>query len=78
LGRSTSDGDVNINSLLAYQIGPAYGVEADNIYGLPDWAKNNRYDIETKVAADDIEAYRKLNRAERRRMILHGDAAKSG
>jgi uncharacterized protein (TIGR03435 family) len=69
LGRSTPDGDVNINSLLAYQIGPAYGVEPDNIYGLPDWAKNNRYDIQTKVAAEDIEAYRKLHRSEHRRMM---------
>jgi uncharacterized protein (TIGR03435 family) len=69
LGRATPDGDTNINSLLAYQIGPAYGVEPDNIYGLPDWAKNNRYDIQTKVAAEDIEAYRKLNRAEHRRMM---------
>src|ERR1035441_8312110 len=58
-GRTTPDGDTIINSLLAYQIGPAYGVDPDNIYGLPDWAKNNRYDIQTKVAAEDIEAYRK-------------------
>ena len=44
-------------------------LEPDNIYGLPDWAKNNRYDIQTKVSAEDIEAYRKLNRAEHRRMM---------
>jgi uncharacterized protein (TIGR03435 family) len=68
-GRTTPDGDTIINSLLAYQIGPAYGVDPDNIYGLPDWAKNNHYDIQTKVAAEDIEAYRKLNRAEHRRMM---------
>jgi uncharacterized protein (TIGR03435 family) len=68
-GRTTPDGDTNINTLLAYQIGPVYGVEYDNIYGLPDWAQNNRYDIQTKVAAEDIEAYRKLHSAERHRMM---------
>ena len=68
-GRSTPDGDTNINSLLAYQIAPAYGVEPDDIYGLPDWAMNNRYDIQTKVAAEDIAAYRKLPRADRERMM---------
>ena len=47
-GRSTPDGDTNINTLLAYQIAAAYGVEPDDVYGLPDWAKNNRYDIQTK------------------------------
>jgi len=39
LGRATPDGDTNINTLLVFQIGPAYGVEPDDIYGLPDWAK---------------------------------------
>jgi len=67
-GRSTPDGDTNINTLLAFQIGPAYGVEPDNIYGLPDWARNNRYDIQYKVAAEDIETYRKLSRNEHQRM----------
>jgi uncharacterized protein (TIGR03435 family) len=68
-GRSTPDGDTNINSLLAYQLAPAYGVEPEDIYGLPDWAKNNRYDIQTKVAAENIEAYRKLHHADRERMM---------
>jgi uncharacterized protein (TIGR03435 family) len=69
LGRSTPDGDTNINTLLAYQIAPTYGVEPDDIYGLPDWARNNRYDIQTKVAPEDIAAYRKLNHADRERMM---------
>jgi uncharacterized protein (TIGR03435 family) len=68
-GHSTPDGEANLNTLLAYQIAPAYGVEPDDIYGLPDWAKTNHYDIQTKVAAEDIAAYRKLHHAERERMM---------
>jgi uncharacterized protein (TIGR03435 family) len=68
-GHSTPDGDTNLNTLLAFQIAPAYGVEPDDIYGLPDWARNNHYDIQTKVAAEDIPAYRKLHHAERERMM---------
>jgi uncharacterized protein (TIGR03435 family) len=57
-----------VNTTLLVQIAPAYGVELDEVYGLPDWAKDNHYDIQYKVAAEDIAGYRKLPRAESQRM----------
>ena len=62
--RSMPDGVTFVNTTLLFQIAPAYGVELDEVYGLPDWAKDNHYDIQYKVAAEDIAAYRKLPRAE--------------
>jgi uncharacterized protein (TIGR03435 family) len=66
--RSASDGVICVNTSLIYQIGYAYGVEPEEIHGLPDWAKNNRYDISYKVAAQDIETYQ-LHPAEKQLMM---------
>ncbi len=66
--RSSPDGVTFVNTTLLFQIAPAYGVEIDEVSGLPDWAKDNHYDIQYKVAAEDIVAYRKLPRAESQRM----------
>jgi uncharacterized protein (TIGR03435 family) len=67
--RSMPDGEIFVDQSLEGQIGPAYGVEPDDVYGLPDWARFNRYDIQYKVAAEDIPAYRKLHWAGQQRML---------
>jgi uncharacterized protein (TIGR03435 family) len=46
-------------------LGQAYGfsiaeMQPENVIGLPDWAKNQRYDITLRVAPEDLQAYRKL------------------
>jgi len=66
--RSSPDGVTFVNTNMLVQIAPAYGVEMDEVSGLPDWAKENHYDIQYKVAAEDIAAYRKLPRSESQRM----------
>ncbi len=39
----------------------AYGlVLSDQIVGLPNWGNSERFDIEAKVASDDVAAFRKL------------------
>ena len=49
------------NLLLQDLIVQAYGlVLSDQIVGLPNWANSERFDIEAKVAGDDIAAFRKL------------------
>jgi uncharacterized protein (TIGR03435 family) len=67
--RSNPDGDVMVNQSLEGMIGPAYGVEPDQVYGLPAWVKTNRYDMQFKVAAEDIPAYGKLHGRESMRML---------
>jgi uncharacterized protein (TIGR03435 family) len=62
--RANPDGEIWVNGSLENLIGPAYGVEEDQVYGLPDWVKFNRYDIQVKVAPEDIPAYRKVSRAQ--------------
>ncbi len=67
--QSTPDGFTSVNFPLMGQIGPAYGVEPDQVYGLPGWAESNRYDIQAKVAGEDVEAYRKLGREQKQLML---------
>jgi uncharacterized protein (TIGR03435 family) len=37
--------------------------------GQPDWVETDRYDLQAKVAAEDVEAFRQLNMASRRMMV---------
>jgi uncharacterized protein (TIGR03435 family) len=37
--------------------------------GQPDWVETDHYDLQAKVAAEDVEAYRNLNVASRRMMV---------
>lgn len=48
----------------------AYGIRQDLISGLPDWASNLRYDIEAKVADDDLPTLKKLSSAQRGEMLV--------
>jgi len=41
----------------------------DEISGLPDWAKQSRYDILARVDADDVEAFNKLSHISTEEMI---------
>ena len=66
--RTSADGVIFVNTTLLFQIARAYGVELDQVYGLPDWARDNHYDIQYKVAAEDVAAYGKLHGAENQRM----------
>jgi uncharacterized protein (TIGR03435 family) len=67
-GRSTPDGETLVNQSLVGEISFAYGVASDDVIGLPSWVRDNRYDIQYKVAPEDIPAYHKLHGADRLRM----------
>jgi uncharacterized protein (TIGR03435 family) len=67
--RSNPDGDIWVNQSLEGIIGPSYGVEPDDVYGLPDWARFNRYDMQFKVAPEDVPAYRKTHGPAEQRMM---------
>jgi uncharacterized protein (TIGR03435 family) len=64
---------VRITASLAEVLKEAYGLfylTDDQIVGLPPWAKSKEFDIEAKVADEDVAAYRKLTREQQGAMLL--------
>jgi uncharacterized protein (TIGR03435 family) len=67
-----ADGDgLSVTNIpLSYIIQYAYSFErGDLVSGVPAWAKSERYDIQAKVAAADLAAWRELS-DDRRRLML--------
>jgi len=62
----TSIQGVPVHMLLRF----AFGVEPDRIIGAPSWSTSNRYDIEAKVAAEDVPKLEKLKAEDRGAMLL--------
>jgi len=48
----------------------AFGVEDDRIIGAPGWVKSDRWDMQAKVAPEDVDAFRKVPRDDRFAMLL--------
>jgi uncharacterized protein (TIGR03435 family) len=73
LGKSVPDGISLENASLPQFIAHAYGVDhgmgTNFVSGLPHWAEVRRYDIQLKVAAEDIPSYRRL-KSEQIRLML--------
>jgi uncharacterized protein (TIGR03435 family) len=73
LGNSVPDGISLENASLPQFIAHAYGVDhgmgTNYVSGLPRWAEVTRYDIQLKVAGDDVPAYRKLKGDQTRLML---------
>jgi len=67
-GRSIDDGFIYTNWTLRNLIGGTYGNRDDLISGLPGWADSTHYDIQARVAPEDVDAYRKLRGAAGRRV----------
>ena len=64
------DGLAITNIPLEYIIQFAYDFErGDLVSGMPDWAKSERYDIQTKVADVDLTTWRELSDTDRRVMV---------
>ena len=53
----------NLRGLIQYAYGSKRLPLADQITGLPDWAKSQVYDIVAKMSAEDIAAFQKLDMA---------------
>ena len=49
----------------------AFGVNEDQIINPPGWAKSVAYDIEAKVAPEDVPALKNLDREQRAKMMLN-------
>jgi bla regulator protein blaR1 len=66
----TPDG-VNITGVpLQMLIRQSFGVEDDRVIDVPGWVKTDRFDIQAKVAPEDVEAFRKVPREDRFAMLL--------
>jgi uncharacterized protein (TIGR03435 family) len=58
------------NMTLDWIIDNAYNFESwEQVSGLPEWAKTEKYDIAAKVADIDVNAFRKLTQEQRRTML---------
>lgn len=69
LDKTPPDGYAVEHMPLRMVIGAAYGIRWDLISGGPGWIDTNYYDIQAKVAGEDIEAYRKLSKRQRNQML---------
>ena len=57
--------NIALNSLFS----SAYDIKMDLISGAPGWVENTHFDIEAKVAPEDVEAVKKLTQDQRRTML---------
>ncbi len=55
---------------LSMLIREAFGVSEDRMLNLPAWAESSRYDVQAKVAADDVAAVKMLSPKQRWEMLL--------
>jgi uncharacterized protein (TIGR03435 family) len=68
--RWTPDGSFRgVNIALNNLFSSAYDIKMDLISGAPGWVENPHFDIEAKVAPEDVEAVKKLTQDQRRTML---------
>jgi uncharacterized protein (TIGR03435 family) len=66
----TADG-VSITGIpLRMVIREAFGIEDDRIIGEPGWVKSSSFDIEAKVAAEDVPRLKGISFDQRRQMLI--------
>lgn len=66
----TADG-VSITGIpLRMIIREAFGIEDDRIIGEPGWVKSSNFDIEAKVAAEDVPRLKGISIDQRRQMLV--------
>jgi uncharacterized protein (TIGR03435 family) len=66
----TPDGISLIGIPLHMMLREAFGVSNDRLTGEPGWVNTERFDIEAKVAAEDVATLKNLKPAERIAMLL--------
>lgn len=67
----TPDGIRVSNMPIEFILRDGFGVNGDQLINAPGWAKSVAYDIEAKVAPDDVPALKNLNREQRSAMMLN-------
>ncbi|MBB5061710.1 TIGR03435 family protein [Granulicella mallensis] len=65
----TADGLSLINLPLEMMICSAWDVKPYQMSGLSGWMKSSTFDLTAKVSGDDVAAYKKLNTAQRQKML---------
>jgi uncharacterized protein (TIGR03435 family) len=65
----TADGLSLINLPLEMMICSAWDVKPYQVSGLSGWMKSSTFDLTAKVSGDDVAAYKKLNTAQRQKML---------
>jgi uncharacterized protein (TIGR03435 family) len=66
----TPDGMKIVNVPLAMAVRVGLNLEDDRIFGIPAWAKTARFDIEAKVAPEDVTKLKAMKMDERREMLV--------
>jgi uncharacterized protein (TIGR03435 family) len=69
---STPDGlhATNIPAQLILKQAFAFALNDSLIFGAPAWTQTARFDIEAKVSSSDVDAFKALNDAQRRLMVV--------
>ena len=67
---NTPDGLSMMNVTLKMLIANAYGIRQDLISGAPGWVESDHFDFDAKVAGTDVDTYKKLNRDQKRTMLM--------
>jgi uncharacterized protein (TIGR03435 family) len=67
--KTPQDGYAVEHMALRAVISSAYGIRWDLISGGPPWMDSSFYDIQAKVAGEDVAAYRKLTKQQRQSMM---------
>jgi uncharacterized protein (TIGR03435 family) len=68
--RWTPDGSYRgVNVTLNGLFSSAYDIKTDLISGAPGWVESTHFDIEAKVAPEDVEVVKKLTQDQRRTML---------
>jgi uncharacterized protein (TIGR03435 family) len=67
--RTTDDSVDLVNLSLENMICNAWNLNEFQVSGLSGWMKTGRFDLTAKVSADDVAAYKKLNVAQREKML---------
>jgi uncharacterized protein (TIGR03435 family) len=63
------DGYACVNISLKTLIASAYGVRQDLVSGGPGWVESQGFDVDAKVAGEDVEALKKLTGPQRNSML---------
>jgi uncharacterized protein (TIGR03435 family) len=66
---SMPDGFSCSNVSLKTLVGFAYGIRQDLISGGPGWAASTGFDVDAKVAPEDVEAFKKLSPRQRNSLL---------
>jgi uncharacterized protein (TIGR03435 family) len=66
----TPDGIRATNIPILFLLKESFGLNDDQMFGIPDWIHTEKYDVDAKVGAAEVPTMRNLTRDQRRQMLL--------